>query len=51
MNEGLRKIQEIKTEPGSKLKTYIDEILSLYPSDIAQYYSASYQEALINKVG
>jgi hypothetical protein len=50
MNEGLRKIQEIKSEPGSKLKEYIDEIISIFPIDIAQFYSATYQEALINKV-
>lgn len=50
MNDGLRKIQQIKADPGSKLKQYIDEIISIYPNDIAQYYSASYQEALINKV-
>lgn len=50
MNDGLRKIQELKCEPGSKLKQYVDEIISIYPKDITQYYSASYQEALISKV-
>lgn len=28
---GLKKIQEIKSDPGNKLKQYVDEINALYP--------------------
>jgi len=31
LSEGLKKIQEIKALPGSKLRLYIDEINSIYP--------------------
>lgn len=50
LSEGLKKIQEIKAAPGSKLRQYIDEINSLYPQEIIQYYSAGYEQALLKKL-
>jgi len=41
-NEGLRKVQAIKPEEGSKLQEAIEELVSVYPADIAQFYSADY---------
>ncbi len=41
-NEGLRKVQQIKCEEGSKLKEAVEELVALYPADIAQFYSANY---------
>lgn len=49
-NEGLRKIQQIKPEEGSKLQEAVDELIALYPADIAQFYSAEYEQVLMNKV-
>jgi hypothetical protein len=49
-NEGLKKIQDIKAHPGSKLKQYIDEINTLYPQDIIQYYSPDYAATLMKKL-
>lgn len=49
-SEGLKKIQDIKASPGSKLKQYIDEINSLYPQDIIQYYSPDYAATLMKKL-
>jgi hypothetical protein len=49
-SEGLKKIQEIKTEPGSKLREYIDEINSLYPCEIVQYYTPGYEQCLLKKL-
>lgn len=31
LHEGLKKIQEIKAAPGTKLREYIDKINNLYP--------------------
>jgi len=42
VTEGLKKIQEIPAGPGSKLRQYIDEINSIYPPEIVQYYSPDY---------
>lgn len=47
---GLKKIQEIKTEPGDKLKQYIDEINALYPLEIVQFYSPGYEQTLLKKL-
>lgn len=41
MNKGLKKIQTLKGDPAIKL--LIDEIIGLYPQDIAQFYSPDYQ--------
>ena len=49
-NEGLRKVQQIKTSEGSKLQEAIDELVAIYPADIAQFYSAEYEQQLVNKV-
>lgn len=49
-NEGLRKIQQIKPPEGSKLQEAIDEVLAIYPADIAQFYSSEYEQQLVNKV-
>ncbi|CAD8161983.1 unnamed protein product [Paramecium octaurelia] len=50
LSEGLKKIQEIKANPGSKLRQYIDEINSYYPPEIIQYYSAGYEQQLLKKL-
>jgi 3-methyladenine DNA glycosylase AlkD len=47
---GLQKIQECKTEVGSKMRDYIDEINNLYPADIVNYYSPNYAEDLLKKL-
>ena len=44
---GFQKIQEIKAEPGSNLRKYIDEINSHYPQDIVNFYSPDYQDKLL----
>jgi 23S rRNA A2030 N6-methylase RlmJ len=50
LSEGLKKIQEIQTAPGSKLRQYIDEINNLYPQEIVQYYSPDYANTLLKKL-
>jgi hypothetical protein len=50
LSEGLKKMQEIKAAPGSKLRQYIDEINQLYPADIIQYYSPDYAATLMKKL-
>lgn len=50
VTEGLKKIQQIKAGPGSKLRQYIDEINSLYPPEIVQYYSPDYAKTLLAKL-
>jgi hypothetical protein len=47
MEEGLRKIQAIKAEPGSKLREAIDEIIGMFPTDIIQFYSPNYEQTLV----
>ena len=47
---GLKKIQEIKAEPGSKLREYMDEINSHYPADIVNYYSPDYAGNLLKRL-
>lgn len=49
-NEGLRKVQQIKPEEGSKLQEAIEELVAIYPADIAQFYSSEYEQVLMNKV-
>jgi hypothetical protein len=43
-------VQQIKPEEGSKLQEAIDELVAIYPADIAQFYSAEYEQVLMNKV-
>jgi len=50
LSEGLKKIQEIQSAPGQKLRQYIDEINSLYPQEIIQYYSPGYEATLLKKI-
>jgi len=50
LSEGLKKIQEIKAAPGSKLRQYIDEINTLYPQEIIQFYSPGYEATLLKKI-
>ena len=43
-------IQEIKAQPGSKLKDSIDKINALYPSDIVEHYKPEAVTSLLNKI-
>lgn len=43
-------MQQIKTAEGSKLQEAVDELVAIYPADIAQFYSAEYEQQLVNKV-
>ncbi|XP_075443673.1 sperm-associated antigen 6 isoform X2 [Ascaphus truei] len=47
---GLKKIQEITTDPGSPLQEYIDTINNCYPEEIVRYYSPGYSQALLERV-
>uniref|UniRef100_A0A3B4CRX8 Sperm-associated antigen 6 n=1 Tax=Pygocentrus nattereri TaxID=42514 RepID=A0A3B4CRX8_PYGNA len=47
---GLKKVQEIKAEPGSALQEYINAINNCYPEEIVRYYSPGYSEALLERV-
>ncbi|XP_041041065.1 sperm-associated antigen 6 isoform X2 [Carcharodon carcharias] len=47
---GLKKIQEIKAEPGSVMQEYINGINSCYPEEIVRYYSPGYSDALLERV-
>merc|ERR1712083_260133 len=47
---GFQKIQEIKAEPDSKLREYIDEINSHYPADIVNYYSPNHADNLLKRL-
>ncbi|ESO01338.1 hypothetical protein HELRODRAFT_81778, partial [Helobdella robusta] len=47
---GLKKIQEIKAEPGSAMAEYITVINNCYPEEIIRYYSPGYPESLLEKL-
>jgi predicted ribosome-associated RNA-binding protein Tma20 len=47
---GLKKVQEIQAEPGSKLKEYVDMINVCYPEEIVRYYSPNYAQSLLDKL-
>ncbi|KAK5638658.1 hypothetical protein RI129_012953 [Pyrocoelia pectoralis] len=47
---GLKKVQEIQAEPGSKLMEYIVIINSCFPEEIVRYYSPGYPETLLEAV-
>jgi len=47
---GLKKIQEIQAEDGSKLREYIDQINVCYPEEIVRYYSPNYAQGLLDKL-
>lgn len=47
---GLKKVQDMKVEPGSALSEYINIINNCYPEEIVKYYSPGYSEALLERV-
>jgi len=47
---GLKKVQEIKSEPGSALQEHINAINGCFPEEIVRYYSPGYSEALLQRV-
>merc|ERR1712134_68246 len=47
---GLKKVQEIKAEPGSALQEHIQAINACFPEEIVRYYSPGYSEALLQRV-
>uniref|UniRef100_A0A1I8IZL8 Sperm-associated antigen 6 n=1 Tax=Macrostomum lignano TaxID=282301 RepID=A0A1I8IZL8_9PLAT len=47
---GLKKIQEIRAEPGSALAEYINTINNCYPEEIVKYYSPGYSDSLLERV-
>ncbi|XP_021242727.1 sperm-associated antigen 6 isoform X1 [Numida meleagris] len=47
---GLKKVQEIKAEPGSLLQEYINTINNCFPEEIVRYYSPGYSEMLLERV-
>ncbi|KAF6372542.1 sperm associated antigen 6 [Rhinolophus ferrumequinum] len=47
---GLKKVQEIKAEPGSLLQEYINSINNCYPEEIVRYYSHGYSDTLLQRV-
>lgn len=46
----LKRLQEIKAPPESKLQSSINEINELYPPEVVQHYSPDYINVLIKKV-
>nr|CAD7588167.1 unnamed protein product [Timema genevievae] len=46
----LKRVQEIKAEPGSTLMEYITIINCCFPEDIIRYYSPGYPETLLDRV-
>ncbi|XP_014771891.1 sperm-associated antigen 6 [Octopus bimaculoides] len=47
---GLKKVQEIKVEPGTALAEYVNTINNCYPEEVIKYYSPGYSETLLEKV-
>ncbi|XP_064018586.1 sperm-associated antigen 6 [Pogoniulus pusillus] len=47
---GLKKVQEIKAEPGSLLQERINAINNCFPEEIVRYYSPGYPEMLLERV-
>ncbi|KAK2859371.1 hypothetical protein Q5P01_003991 [Channa striata] len=46
----LKKVQEIKAEPGSPLQEYINAINSCFPEEIVRYYSPGYSDVLLERL-
>lgn len=46
---GLKKVQEIKADPGSALAEYINTINNCFPEEIVKYYSPGYSETLLER--
>ncbi|OAF69820.1 hypothetical protein A3Q56_02446, partial [Intoshia linei] len=49
-SEGLKKIQTIKSEPGSLLSEYITSINNCFPIEIVKYYTPGYSDVLLEQV-
>ncbi|XP_026218681.1 sperm-associated antigen 6 [Anabas testudineus] len=47
---GLKKVQEIKVEPGSLLQEHISAINRCFPEEIVRYYSPGYSEVLLERL-
>lgn len=47
---GLKKVQELKAEPGTHLFEYISVINSCYPEDIVRYYTPDFPNTLLERV-
>ncbi|XP_033211531.1 sperm-associated antigen 6-like [Belonocnema kinseyi] len=47
---GLKKVQEIRAEPGSTLSEYITVINCCYPEEIIRYYSPGFSDTLLEAV-
>ncbi|XP_044195759.1 sperm-associated antigen 6 [Thunnus albacares] len=47
---GLKKVQEIKAEPGTPLQEYINSINSCFPEEIVRYYSPGYSDILLERL-
>jgi len=47
---GLKKLQEIKAPPESKLHSSINEIHDLFPPEVTQHYSPEYMNTLLKKI-
>lgn len=46
----LKLMQEIPTEPGTKIRQFIADINALYPPEIVNFYSPQYPEVLLKKL-
>ncbi len=47
---GLKKVQEIRAEPGTELGDAIKAINECFPEEIVRYYSPGYSDALLQKL-
>ncbi|KAJ9600980.1 hypothetical protein L9F63_000818 [Diploptera punctata] len=47
---GLKKLQEIKAEPGTTLMEYITIINCCYPDELINYYSPGYPNSLLERI-
>jgi 3-methyladenine DNA glycosylase AlkD len=50
LSGGLRYIQDKHRSPNDKLRICVDEINTIYPQEIVQYYSPDYADTLIKKL-
>jgi len=47
---GLKKVQEIKAEPGSMLYEHVMAINNCYPEEVVKYYSPGYSDTLLERI-
>lgn len=47
---GLKKVQEISSQPGSVLAEHVRKINSCFPEEIVKYYSPGYSDQLLQRV-